>query len=117
MRGKAASVQWLDITADGTEAPEHEPLLLSALRTPAGGPTPEATALSALASVHASHRARLTEAVRSDGEITAAVIAHRVGHLEAVQPFLSPFDQQKAPPPTGIGLGAALNIARWWPCA
>ncbi|CAL9423660.1 MULTISPECIES: hypothetical protein [unclassified Streptomyces] len=117
VRGKAASVQWLDITADGTEAPEHEPLLLSALRTPAGGPTPEATALSALASVHASHRARLTEAVRSDGEITAAVIAHRVGHLEAVQPFLSPFDQQKAPPPTGIGLGAALNIARWWPCA
>ncbi|WP_411574811.1 Cas10/Cmr2 second palm domain-containing protein [Streptomyces fradiae] len=118
VRGKAASVQWLDITADGTEAPEHRPpLLLSTLRTPGGEPTAQAKALSALACVPASHRARLAEAVRSDGEITAAVIAHRVGHLATVRPFLSPFDQHNAPPPTGIGLGAALNIARWWPCA
>ncbi|MEU1591766.1 hypothetical protein ABZ468_02625 [Streptomyces sp. NPDC005708] len=117
VRGRAASMQWLDITADGTEAPGHDPLRLSTLRTPAGDPTLEAQALSALARVPASHRTRLAEAVRSDGEITAAVIAHRVGHLKAVQPFLSPFDQQNAPPPTGIGLGAALGIARWWPCA
>ncbi|MFJ6105284.1 Cas10/Cmr2 second palm domain-containing protein [Streptomyces sp. NPDC092359] len=117
VRGKAASVQWRDITAEGTEQARRDPLLLSMLRTPDGEPTGTAKALSALASVPSSHRSRLAEAVRADGEITAAVIAQRVGHLKAVRPFLSPFDRRNAPPPAGIALGAALTLTRWWPCA
>lgn len=115
--GRQASVQWLDITADGTDAPKHKPLALSALWDAGGMETRAAAALSGLAKVGASHRARLTEALRGSGPLTAAAIAHRVGHLDAVQPFLSPFDQPEQPPETGIELGAALGLARWWPCA
>ncbi|MEU6026958.1 hypothetical protein ABZ825_08045 [Streptomyces tauricus] len=115
--GRRASVQWLDITADGPEAPGHPPLALSVLRTANGGASAAATALSRLTRVPASHRARLTEASRGGGPLTAAALADRVGHLDAVRPFLPPLDRLDQPPVSGVGLGAALNLARWWPCA
>ncbi|WP_416976972.1 Cas10/Cmr2 second palm domain-containing protein [Streptomyces sp. T028] len=147
--GRMASVQWLDITADGPEPPAHPPLALSVLHpstASAGGTgggdgravTGAAEALSRLTVVPASHRARLTEAVRAHGPLTAAALADRVGHLPAIQPFLplpgplnGPFPsgaeaQSDTEPPgsfggklpvSGIGLEAALNLARWWPCA
>ncbi|MEU9774277.1 hypothetical protein [Streptomyces sp. NPDC047968] len=120
--GQRASVQWLDITADGPEAPAHPPLELSVLRTGDGRETAAAAALSQLVKVPASHRARLTEALRGSGPLTAAALADRVGHLDAVRPFLPPLDQLDRPdwpdrkPVCGVGLGAALNLARWWPC-
>ncbi|WP_217130051.1 hypothetical protein [Streptomyces sp. AC558_RSS880] len=125
VRGQAASVQWLDITADGTEAPRHQPLLLSDLRRN-GKPTEAAAALSRLAGVPASHRSTLAEAMRQGDWVTAATIAQRVGrHMDAVRPFLPPLDRPAGSPdgtpgdgpPTGIGLGTALGLARWWPCA
>ncbi|WP_407286460.1 Cas10/Cmr2 second palm domain-containing protein [Streptomyces sp. BP-8] len=115
--GRRASVQWLDITADGPEAPAHPPLALSVLRSEGRGQTPAAKALSGLVKVPASHRARLMEALRGGGPLTAAAIADRVGHLDAIRPFLPPFPQHDQPPAVGIGLGAALGLARWWPCA
>lgn len=119
--GRQAAVQWLDITADGPEAPTHPPLALRVLRTEDGGETEATAALSRLVTVPASHRARLTEALRGSGPITAAAISHRVGHLDAVKPFLSPLDspldRPDQPPASGIGLGAALGLSRWWPCA
>ncbi|MFJ4010346.1 Cas10/Cmr2 second palm domain-containing protein [Streptomyces sp. NPDC090026] len=118
--GRRASVQWLDITADGPEAPAHPPLELSVLRTGDGRETATAAALSQLVTVPASHLARLTEALHGSGPLTAAALAHRVGHLDAVRPFLPPLDQLDRPgqePVCGVGLGAALNLARWWPCA
>ncbi|WP_033326357.1 Cas10/Cmr2 second palm domain-containing protein [Streptomyces yerevanensis] len=115
--GQRASVQWLDFTADGPEAPAHPPLALSVLRTEGGGETTASEALSRLVRVPASHRARLTEALRGSGLLTAAALADRVGHLDAVRPFLPPLDRLEQPPTCGVGLGAALNLARWWPCA
>lgn len=140
--GRCASVQWLDLTADGDEAPAHPPLALSVLRDgedgggdgggggggdggDGGGETEAARALSRLVAVPGSHRARLAEAVRSHGPLTAAALADRVGHFPAVQPFLPPLvrpdgqlsARSDATTPSGIGLGAALNLARWWPCA
>ncbi len=115
--GRQASVQWLDITADGPEAPAHPPLPLSLLRTGQGGESAAAAALSRLKRVPASHRARLAEAVRASGPLTAAALADRVGHLTAVRPFLPPFDRPGQPAASGIALDAALNLTRWWPCA
>lgn len=115
--GRHASVQWLDITADGTEAPTHPPLALSVLRTDGRSETAPAVALSRLTKVPASHRTRLTEALRGSGPLTAAALADRVGHLDTIRPFLPPLDRLDQPPASGIGLGAALNLARWWPCA
>ncbi|MGW2410128.1 Cas10/Cmr2 second palm domain-containing protein [Streptomyces sp. NPDC001739] len=115
--GRQASVQWLDITADGPEAPAHPPLPLSALIAEGRGETPAAQALKRLVKVPASHRARLIEALRGGGPLTAAATADRVGHLDAIRPFLPPFPQHDQPPAVGIGLGAALGLARWWPCA
>ncbi|MEW1657947.1 hypothetical protein [Streptomyces sp. NPDC093707] len=115
--GRQASVQWLDLTADGPGAPKHLPLALSVLRSEARGETPAAVALSRLVKVPASHRARLTEALNGGGPLTAAVLADRVGHLDAVRPFLPPFPRRDQPPAAGIELGAALGLARWWPCA
>ncbi|WP_411129743.1 Cas10/Cmr2 second palm domain-containing protein [Streptomyces sp. x-19] len=115
--GRQASVQWLDLTADGPEAPAHLPLALSVLRSEGRGQTPAAVALSRLVKVPASHRARLTEALRGGGPLTAAAIADRVGHLDAIRPFIPPSPRHDQPPAAGIGLGAALGLARWWPCA
>jgi hypothetical protein len=115
-RGQAASVQWLDVTADGPGAPQHAPLRLSDLRTQ-GRPTEAAKALTKLARVPASHRSTLAEALRQGGWITAATIARRVGrHRDAIDPFLPPFDAPSHEPPVGIDLKTALGLARWWPC-
>ncbi|MCX4429652.1 Cas10/Cmr2 second palm domain-containing protein [Streptomyces mirabilis] len=122
-RGRQASVQWLDITADGAQHPGHPPVALHLLRNGDGGQTATAEALSRLVQVPASHRARLTDALRGSGPLTAAALADRVGHLDAIRPFLPPLDQINqidqldVPSVSGIGLGAALNLARWWPCA
>ncbi|WP_406260415.1 hypothetical protein OIA45_19660 [Streptomyces chartreusis] len=116
--GRQASVQWLDITADGPEAPAHQPLALSVLRTGNGSETAAAAELSRLAGLPASHRAQLTEALRSSGLLTAAAIADRVGHFDAIRPFLPlSIDRLDQPPASRIDLGAALGLSRWWPCA
>ena len=124
-RGQRAAVQWLDITADGPDHPGHPPVALSLLRNGDGSHSPAAAALGRLVKVPARHRVRLTEALRGSGPLAAAALADRVGHLNAIRPFLPPLDelaQLPAPgdgrlPASGIGLEAALNLARWWPCA
>ncbi|WP_326794937.1 hypothetical protein OG946_05010 [Streptomyces sp. NBC_01808] len=118
-KGRQSSIQWLDLTADGPDAPRHRPVLLAQLRTPAGEPADADRALSRLAGVPPAHRARLAGVLRDRGPLTAAAVeSRRVGHWEAVRPFLPPLDgPPDGDPPCGIGLGAALGMARWWPCA
>ncbi|MGW9171088.1 Cas10/Cmr2 second palm domain-containing protein [Streptomyces decoyicus] len=116
-RGRLASVHWQDVTADGPDAPGHPPVELSVLDDGTGRPTAAASALDGLVRIPASHRTRLAEALRSGGPVTAAVQADRVGHLAAVRPFLPPLHRLEGHPPCGLDLGAALGMARWWPCA
>ncbi|MGW1144461.1 Cas10/Cmr2 second palm domain-containing protein [Streptomyces sp. NPDC002454] len=113
--GRQSSVQWLDVTADGPDAPPHAPLPLSLLRE-GDRSTATARALSRLAELPASHRARLAEGLREGGPMIAAMVADRVGHLPAVRPFLPSLDPPDRPPSSGVELGAALGLARWWPC-
>ncbi|MCX5400806.1 hypothetical protein [Streptomyces sp. NBC_00102] len=115
-RGRRASVQWLDITAEGSDPPDRPPLLLSTLQNADGTPTRAHAAVTTLVRVPAGHRNRLAEALRDAGPIKAAAIADRVGHLAAVRPFLAPFDRPGESPAAGVGLAAALGIARWWTC-
>lgn len=115
--GREASVQWTDITTDGSGRPAHDPVRLSDLVKADGSPTLLAGRLSRLTNVPAAHRATLAEALRSSGPITAAVIASRNTHLPHILPFLPPFDRPGDRPSGGMGLGAALGLARWWPCA
>jgi hypothetical protein len=106
-KGSGAAVRWLDLTADGPEAPERRPVALSLLRD-GGRATDTAGALDGLVALPASHRAELRHALRTVDELSAASIASRKGTTAQVRPFL---DNPALP------LDAALDLVRWWPCS
>lgn len=115
--GSRSSVQWQDITADGPGAPARQPVLLRDLRPASDSASPLAERLNALTRVPASHRARLAEVIRTKGPLTVAALeSGRTGHRSSTQPFLPPLDRPEEATPSGMDLGSALSIARWWSC-
>ena len=100
-KGRTPAICWLDVTADGPQLPLARP-----------APTVDVliqrrAVLDGLCAVPPSGRAALARAL-PEGEVAVAALAHRLGRIDAVRPFLLP----SAPLP----LADALLLGRWWEC-
>ncbi|MFI1334558.1 Cas10/Cmr2 second palm domain-containing protein [Streptomyces sp. NPDC020845] len=106
--GRASSLDFLDLTADGLQGAGDPPLPLSVIAAPE-----TRRALDGLAALGQSHRARLAEALRDHADdVSARGQAQRLGTFKAVEPFLTGPDGRA--PRCGITLRHALRITSWW---
>lgn len=107
-RGRASSVDFLDLTTDGPHGVEDPPLPLSVLAKPE-----TLDALDRLSRLNQSNRVRLAQDIRHHGdEVSAESLARRASTIKTVRPFLTGRDG--LPPRSGISLRHALRIVNWW---
>ncbi|GGL05096.1 Cas10/Cmr2 second palm domain-containing protein [Mangrovihabitans endophyticus] len=104
VRGSAASIAWLDLTADGPHPPPNRPVLT--LDTLTGVLDQPLRRLAALPASQRSTLAGLAIASDRDARLTEQI---RRLDLTEVTPFLNP-----DPALGGLGLTDALRLVRWY---
>lgn len=97
--GRKAAVCWLDVTFDGPELPAGRTApTVAQLRE-------RRVEIEALYRIGQAGRARLAATIPA-GDVAVAALAHRLGRVEAVRPFLLPTRV--------LPLADALVLGRWW---